>query len=41
MPLLFSSDGQVNAMVPYGLNVNTRHQLLVRRGDYVCATGFG
>jgi uncharacterized protein (TIGR03437 family) len=33
MPLLFSSEGQVNAMVPYGLNVNTRHQVLVRRGD--------
>jgi uncharacterized protein (TIGR03437 family) len=33
MPLLYSSEGQVNAMVPYGLNVNTRHQVLVQRGD--------
>ena len=32
MPLLFSSDGQVNAMVPYGLSVNTSHQILVARG---------
>jgi uncharacterized protein (TIGR03437 family) len=33
LPLLFTSDGQVNAMVPYGLPVNTQHQLVVRRGD--------
>jgi adhesin/invasin len=33
MPLLFTSEGQVNAIVPYGLNVNTRHQVLVRRGN--------
>ena len=32
MPLLFSSDGQVNAMVPYGLAVNTNHQIVVQRG---------
>jgi len=32
MPLLFSSDGQVNAMVPYGLSVNTSHQIVVARG---------
>jgi uncharacterized protein (TIGR03437 family) len=32
MPLLFSGDQQVNAMVPYDLEVNTRHQVLVRRG---------
>jgi len=32
MPLLFASDGQVNAMVPYDLNINTRHQIVVRRG---------
>jgi uncharacterized protein (TIGR03437 family) len=31
-PLLFSSDLQVNAMVPFDLEVNTRHQVLVRRG---------
>ncbi len=32
MPLLFSGDKQVNAMVPYDLEFNTRHQILVRRG---------
>ena len=32
MPLLFTSDGQINAMVPYELNVNTQHQILVQRG---------
>ncbi len=32
MPHLFTSDQQVNAMVPYDLEVNTRHQILVRRG---------
>ena len=32
MPLLFTSDRQVNAMVPYGLPINTNHQILVRRG---------
>ena len=31
-PLLFSSDLQVNAMAPFDLEVNTRHQVLVRRG---------
>ena len=32
MPLLFTSDLQVNAMVPYGLPVNTSHQIFVQRG---------
>ncbi len=32
MPLLFTSDGQVNAMVPYGLAINTNHQIVVQRG---------
>lgn len=32
MPLLFTSDGQVNAIVPYELTINTRHQLLLQRG---------
>src|SRR5262249_11806905 len=32
LPLLYASDGQVNAQVPYDLVVNTNHQLLVRRG---------
>jgi uncharacterized protein (TIGR03437 family) len=31
MPILFSSDGQVNAVVPYGLTPNTSHQILVQR----------
>jgi len=33
LPLLYASDGQVNAVVPYDLAVNTRHQLVVRRGS--------
>jgi uncharacterized protein (TIGR03437 family) len=33
MPLLFASEGQINAIVPYGIAVNTRHQLIIRRGD--------
>lgn len=32
-PLLFASDGQINAMVPYGIPVNTRHQVLIRRSN--------
>ena len=32
MPLRYASDGQVDAMVPYGVSVNTRHQILVQRG---------
>lgn len=35
LPLLFTSDGQINAQVPYGLPANTQHQLLVRRGDTI------
>jgi uncharacterized protein (TIGR03437 family) len=35
LPLLFASGGQINAMVPYGLTVNTRHQLVVRRGTTI------
>jgi uncharacterized protein (TIGR03437 family) len=30
-PLLYASEGQINAQVPYDISVNTRHQLLVRR----------
>lgn len=33
LPLLYVSASQLNAQVPYGLPVNTRHQLLVRRGQ--------
>jgi len=32
LPLLFASEGQINAMIPYGIAVNTRQQLIVRRG---------
>ncbi|MCZ6490162.1 MAG: hypothetical protein O7A06_06490 [Acidobacteria bacterium] len=32
LPLLFSSAGQINAMIPYDIAVNTQHQLVVRRG---------
>ncbi|MBL8229395.1 MAG: hypothetical protein JNL98_12985 [Bryobacterales bacterium] len=33
LPLLYTSDGQINAQVPYDLPVNTQQQLLVRRGN--------
>ena len=32
LPLLFSSAGQINAMIPYDIAVNTQHQLVVQRG---------
>jgi uncharacterized protein (TIGR03437 family) len=32
LPLYYVGQTQVNAIVPYGLNVNTTHQVLVRRG---------
>jgi uncharacterized protein (TIGR03437 family) len=32
LPLLYASDGQVNAQVPYDLSVNTQLQLQVKRG---------
>ena len=35
MPLHFTSDGQVNAVVPYGLNTNTTHQIVVKRGSRI------
>jgi uncharacterized protein (TIGR03437 family) len=31
LPLLFASPGQINAIVPYDLTVNTTHQVLIRR----------
>jgi len=31
MPILYTSSGQVNAVVPYGLTPNTSHQVLVQR----------
>jgi uncharacterized protein (TIGR03437 family) len=33
LPLLFASPGQINAIVPLELNLNTTHQLLARRGS--------
>lgn len=35
LPLLFTSDGQINAQVPYDLATNTQQQLLVRRGSTI------
>jgi uncharacterized protein (TIGR03437 family) len=32
-PLLFASQGQVNAVIPYGLPVNTHLQVIVRQGN--------
>jgi uncharacterized protein (TIGR03437 family) len=32
-PLISASDGQINAIIPYGLPVNTRHQVIVQRGN--------
>jgi uncharacterized protein (TIGR03437 family) len=33
MPLLFGSNGQINAVVPSGINTNTSQQILVERGN--------
>jgi uncharacterized protein (TIGR03437 family) len=33
LPLLFASDGQINAVIPYDTPVNTRHPLVVQRGN--------
>jgi uncharacterized protein (TIGR03437 family) len=35
LPLYFASDGQVNAVVPYGLSTDTRLQLVVQVGNSV------
>ncbi|HYL74523.1 MAG TPA: hypothetical protein VEU96_09980 [Bryobacteraceae bacterium] len=32
IPLIFVSQFQINAVVPFGLNINTTHQVLVQRG---------
>ena len=37
LPLLFASDGQVNAMIPYGIPVNAHYQLVVSRGSSISA----
>jgi trimeric autotransporter adhesin len=34
-PLLYSSDGQVNAMVPFDIAVNTGHQVIATRGTSI------
>jgi uncharacterized protein (TIGR03437 family) len=34
-PLLYASNGQVNALVPYGINVNTAQQLVVSVGSSI------
>jgi uncharacterized protein (TIGR03437 family) len=31
LPLLYSSSGQINAVVPAGININTSHQIVVQR----------
>jgi uncharacterized protein (TIGR03437 family) len=33
LPLLYSSAGQINAQVPFGLSGNTQYQVVVRRGS--------
>ena len=35
LPLNFVGDGQVNALVPYDLTINTQHQLVVQRGTAI------
>jgi uncharacterized protein (TIGR03437 family) len=32
LPLLYAANGQINAMVPYGLELDTQQSLLIRRG---------
>ena len=32
MPMSYASDGQINAVIPYGLAVDATHQIIVRRG---------
>jgi uncharacterized protein (TIGR03437 family) len=33
VPLIFGSGGQINAVVPSGININTSHQILVQRDN--------
>lgn len=33
LPLLYASDAQINAMIPYDIAVNTQQQIVVRRGS--------
>lgn len=32
VPMFYTSSGQVNAVIPYGLTTNAQHQLIVQRG---------
>jgi len=34
-PLFYASDGQINAVVPFGLNTNTTQQMLIQRDETV------
>jgi uncharacterized protein (TIGR03437 family) len=35
LPLLYASDGQINAQVPYDIAINVPNQLVVRRGNAI------
>jgi len=35
LPLIFTSEGQINAVVPYGIASGTTHQLVARRGNRI------
>jgi uncharacterized protein (TIGR03437 family) len=35
MPLLYTNSGQINAVVPYGIPLNARSQVIVQRGNTV------
>ncbi|MFN0106823.1 MAG: BACON domain-containing protein [Bryobacteraceae bacterium] len=35
LPLLFTSDGQLNAQIPYDVSVDTQHQISVKRGEAI------
>jgi hypothetical protein len=32
-PLIVATEGQINAVIPFGLAANTQHQVIVRKGD--------
>jgi len=38
-PLMMAAEGRINALVPLGLAVNARHQLMVRRGGSYSPAG--
>ena len=39
LPLLYVSGQQVNAVIPYGIQTNAQHQVVVRRGGKLLGTG--